>query len=212
MLTKKLFFFLLVCFAMISCNKEETLMADHSTIDNLTLTGAETLTGAGLRTPPTSVVIQENPDGPPMGPFVEIPGTSSTLHRNANGITVNFNTTGLIPGNAYTMWFVIFGDAPGPPILVTYAAGHVVGNSGNGNFSAHLSTGEIFDNPLTAEVHLALRTHGPVQPEMMPEQIQTIDGGCLLPDIGFPSGPALYPDADIVGYCANVQVAMHPAN
>ena len=40
---------------------------------------------------------------------------TSTLHRNKNGITVNFKTDGLIPGNAYTLWFVVFGDAPGPP-------------------------------------------------------------------------------------------------
>lgn len=206
MRTKKLFFFLLIGFVLTSCNKEEMLPTDNLTIDNSTLKVAD------LSAPATSIVILENPDGPPMGPFVEIPGTSSTLHRNANGITVNFKTENLIPNNAYTMWFVIFGDAPGPPVLVTYAAGHVAGKSGKGNFSAHISVGEIFNNPLTAEVHLALRTHGPVQPEMMPDQIETIDGGCLLPEIGFPSGPALYPDSDIVGYCANVQVAMHPAN
>ena len=206
MLTKNLFFFLLVCFAMTSCNKEDTLQTDITTIENSTLLLAE------IRTPGTSVVIKENPDGPPMGPFIEIPGTSSTLHRNANGITANFKTSGLISGNAYTLWWVIFGDAPGPPILVTHAAGHVVGESGNGNFSSNISVGEVFNNPLTAEVHLALRSHGPVQPEMMPDQIETIDGGCLLPEIGFPSGPALHPDSDILGYCANVQVAMHPGN
>ena len=32
---------------------------------------------------------------------------------------------------------------------------------------------------------------------MMPDQIHTIDGGCQLPDIGFPSGPDLYPDSDV---------------
>ena len=86
---------------------------------------------------------------------LKFPGASSKLTRNANGITVNLKTSGLIPGNVYTMWFVIFGEDPGPPVLVTYAAGHVVGQSGKGNFSAHLSVGDIFDNPLTGEVHLA---------------------------------------------------------
>lgn len=151
----------------------------------------------------------------------EITGASSTLHRNKNGITVNFKTDGLIPGNAYTLWFVVFGDAPGPPSS-THAAGHIVGGSGNGDFSGHISVGDIFDTPspngsmpvfktpLTAEVHIALRTHGPAQPGMIPSQIQTIDGGCRLPDIGFPSGPTLHADSDIEGYCANVQVAIHP--
>lgn len=147
---------------------------------------------------------------------IEIPGTSSTLHRNKNGITVNFKTDGLIPGNAYTMWFVVFGDEPGPPSS-THAAGHIVGGSGKGNFSGHISVGDIFDhpnimtvfnNPLTAEVHVVLRTHGPAQPGMIPDQIQTIDGGCTS---GFPSGPTLHPDSDEVGYCANIQVAIHPS-
>lgn len=160
----------------------------------------------------SSVPVLEKPNGP-EGDFLEINGASSTLHRNKNGITVNFNTNGLIPGNAYTLWFVVFGDAPGPPSS-THAAGHIVGGSGKGNFSGHISVGDIFDNmnvfnnPLTAEVHMALRTHGPAQPGMIPEQIQTIDGGCTS---GFPSGPVLYPDSDVVGYCANIQVAMHSA-
>ncbi len=149
----------------------------------------------------------------------EIIGTS-TLHRTKNGITVNFKTDGLIPGNAYTVWFVVFGDAPGPPSS-THAAGLVVGGSGKGNFSGHLSVGDIFDTPspngslpvfntpLTAEVHIALRTHGPAQPGMIPSQIHTLDGGCTS---GFPTGPILHGDSDIEGYCANIQVAMHPGN
>jgi hypothetical protein len=142
-----------------------------------------------------------------------IEGTSSTIHRNKNGITVNFKTDGLILGNAYSMWFVVFGDAPGPPSS-THAAGHIVGGSGKGNFSGHISVGDIFDNtkvfnnPLTAEVHMALRTHGPAQPGMIPEQTQTINGGCTS---GYPSGPFLYLDSDVVGYCANIQVAIHPS-
>lgn len=201
MLTKKLFFFLLVCFAMTSCNKEDTLQADQTTVDNATIDNS-TLTGADLKIPitlPKAVVVDESG---------EITGVS-TLQRKANGIKVNFNTSGLIPGNAYTLWWVILNDdGMGRPILVTHADGLVVNRSGKGNFSSRLSVGEIFNTPLTAEVHLALRTHGPVQPGMMPDQIQTIDGGCH-PDIGFPSGPALHPDSDVLGYCANVQVAMH---
>ena len=139
-----------------------------------------------------------------------IPGASSTINRNNNGISVNFKTKELIPGNAYTMWFVVFGDAPGPPILVTYAAGHIASGNGNGNFSGHLSTGDIFNAPMTAEVHLALRSHGPAQPGIIPEQIQTLNGGCTS---GFATGPVLHPDSETVGYCANVQVAIHdPGN
>jgi len=144
----------------------------------------------------------------------DILGTSSTIHRNKNGITVNFKTKNLIPNNAYTLWFVIFADAGGPPIS-TYAAGHVVGGSGKGNFSAHKSVGEImegervfnFNNPETAEVHLALRSHGPAIPGMVDEQIHSFTGGC--DNVTLP-GPALFPDTDIIGNCVNIQVAIHP--
>ena len=170
----------------------------------------EKLTGTEKESADKSMAeIWEDPDGPPQT-LIKVDGASSTLTRDANGITATFNTEGLIPGNAYTLWFVIFGDAPGPPIMDAFADGIVVGKSGEANFSGHLSIGEIFDKPLTSEVHLALRTHGPVQPEMMPDQIETMDGGCQLPDIGYPSGPNLYADSDVVGYCANVQVSMHP--
>lgn len=140
-----------------------------------------------------------------------IKGTVSTVHRKSDGIKVNFMTRNLISGNAYTLWFVIFGEVPGPPTS-TYAGGLVVGENGKAVFSAHKSEGEVFENgsifnnPLTAEIHLALRTHGPAIPGMTELQITTMDGGC---ESGFPSGPSLHADSDVEGYCANVQVAMH---
>ena len=137
-----------------------------------------------------------------------IKGTSSTVHRKSDGIEVDFKTKNLIPGNAYTLWYVIFGEVPGRPSS-TYAGGLVVGKNGKAKFSAHKSVGDMFDNPLTAEIHLALRTHGPAIPGMIELQITTMDGGCN-DDISFPSGPGLNPDSDVEGYCANVQVAVHP--
>ena len=203
MLTKKIFIFLLSVFVIASCTKEESIQTDKLIIDDLS---SESFTNPELRSGNNSTVeIVEKPGEE----FIVVSGAFSKLKRKANGINVHFKTNGLTPGNAYTLWWVIFGDAPGPPILVTHAGGLVVNSSGKGNFIVDLSVGEVFNNPLTAEVHMALRTHGPVQPEMMPAQIETIDGGCTS---GFPSGPALYPDSDIVGYCANIQVAMHPAN
>ena len=192
---------LLIIMVLFSCSNEpliESEMLDQSVVSK-------------SEANKSSVPVLERPDGPPDGDFLEITGASSTIHRNKNGITVNFKTDGLIPGNAYTLWFVVFGDSPGPPSS-THAAGHIIGGSGKGNFSGHISVGDIFDNlkvfnnPLTAQVHMALRTHGPAQPGMISDQIQTIDGGCTS---GFPSGPVLYPDSDVVGYCANIQVAKH---
>ena len=138
----------------------------------------------------------------------EIKGASATLNRKENGISAKLKTIGLIPGNAYTMWFVVFGETPGPP-KSTFAAGHVIGGSGKAEFSGHKSFEEgVFENPLTAEVHLVIRTHGPAQPGMIPSMIHTMDGGC---ESGFPSGPGLHADSDVVGYCANIQVAINPS-
>ena len=164
----------------------------------------------------STISVFEKPGGFPDGELLVIEGATSTLKRNKNGITGNINTNGLIPGNAYTMWFVIFRDAPGPPNSI-YAAGHIAGGSGKGNFSAHISvgeifdTGDIFDNPLTAEVHIVIRSHGQAVPGMIPDQIHTFGGGCN-PDLTFPEGPGrIWPDSDQVGYCANIQVAIHPS-
>ena len=140
----------------------------------------------------------------------------STLIRKSDGITVHLKTNGLIPGNAYTMWFVVFGTTPGPPSS-TYAAGQIIGDNGKGNFSGHLSVGDIFDTPAlmtvfndpTTEVHIVVRTHGPAQPGMVSSQLLNLNGGCTS---GFPTGPVLHPDSDEVGYCANIQVAIHPEN
>ncbi len=158
--------------------------------------GADGINGAGV----DGIAIIDHEDNVLLG-------ASSTLHRDKDGITANFKTNGLIPGNAYTLWFVTFGDEPGPP-TTTYAAGHIAGETGTDIFAAYKSVDAGFNNPLTAEVHMALRTHGPAQPGMVPSQIQTMDGGCTS---GFPSGPSLHADSEIVGYCANVQVGMHPA-
>lgn len=194
--------FLSLIFIMVlfSCSNEPLIQSEMS--DQSVLNRSEA--NISMTSKSTVLVKDHNHD--------DIMGSSSTINRNKNGITVNFKTNGLIPGNAYTLWFVVFGEAPGPPSH-THAAGHIVDESGNGNFSGHLSAGDLFDNmnvfnnPLTAEVHLALRTHGPAQPGMIAEQIQTINGGCTS---GFPSGPVLHPDSDEVGYCANIQVAIHP--
>ncbi|WKX75067.1 hypothetical protein [Zobellia laminariae] len=92
----------------------------------------------------------------------KVPGSFSTLDRDIDGVTAYFKTTDLIPNNAYTLWFVVFGETPGPPIS-TFAAGHIAGETGTEIFAAFKSVDADFDNPMTGEIHLALRTHGPVQ-------------------------------------------------
>lgn len=172
-------------------------------------------------------------------PGANIAGTS-TLHRNKNGITVNFKAEGLIPG-AYTIWWVIwnnpeecavpgacvdtdFANAANVQVEVLYAAGHVVGKNGKGNFSAHLKAGDDSEsinqsffglppagglqagNTYKAEVHVVLRTHGPKVPGLVNEQIGSYEGGC--------DNPLLYPPfsvyPNVVGECADIAAAVHP--
>src|SRR5262249_20124892 len=65
---------------------------------------------------------------------------ASTLMRTANGLTVHLHASGLTPG-AYTFWMKV--DAPGMGPIAGRLAGHVVGQSGIANFSAHVSVGEV---------------------------------------------------------------------
>lgn len=160
----------------------------------------------------------------------------ATLHRNASGITMNYKTTGLIPGHAYTIWWVIWNrpeNCDGPcdepdffiadqvEVDVLYAAGHVVGASGKGNFSGTLKAGddsesinELFllppagglqeGNTLKAEVHLVLRSHGPAIPGMVNDQIGSYEGGCVDP---FAIAPFTeIPDEE--GECGDIEFAI----
>lgn len=212
MLTKNIFILLLFAFVIASCTKEDSLSTDDLIVGKLS---SETLKSTVNKSENSStVVVKERPGGPP-NPFLVVDGASSKLRRNKNGITVNLKTNGLIPGNAYTLWWIVFdnpGTPPGPPTLNTAAVGHIVGASGKGNFSAHLSTGPNFSNPLTAEVHMVLRSHGPAVPGMIPDQIHTWDVGCD-PELTAPTGPGnIWSDSDEIGSCTDVQIAVHPGS
>ncbi len=150
----KLFFLSLILIA-ISCEAEsvldpESAAADATFIDDNVLAAK----GASKQT----VDIFDVVNGVLAG--------TSTLHRNSNGITVNYKAINLIPGHAYTLWWVIwnnpencmvpgacsdgdFGD-PDVQVELMYATGHVVGGSGKGNFSAHLNENDASGtiNPL----------------------------------------------------------------
>jgi hypothetical protein len=132
---------------------------------------------------------------------------SGQLVRSNRGVSMNLQTTELDPGAAYTVWWVVFnnpeyceGPCNGPDLfnpdvngIVLYAAGHVIGSDGIGNFAGHLAEGDTsgdsppaefpgLDDGLVdaskAEIHLVLRTHGQPIPGLVSEQIQTFLGGC----------------------------------
>jgi hypothetical protein len=81
-------------------------------------------------------------------------------------------------------------------VAVGFAAGHVVSQKGTGNFSARLAVGDLSGfgdgldvtppppfgpgllDPMGAEVHLVIRTHGRQIPTLVDDQISSFEGGC----------------------------------
>lgn len=86
---------------------------------------------------------------------------SARVVRTQAGVSVQLKTTGLEPGHAYTLWFVVFNNTDGclhgtpgfslcgPADVVNslaepdmmYTTGHVVGGSGKATFSGHFNAG-----------------------------------------------------------------------
>jgi len=107
----------------------------------------------------------------------------STVTRTANGVTAHLTASGLAPG-AYTFWMRV--DAPGMGPVSGRLAGHVVGQGGILNFSAHVSVGEVLSgnpdlpsgplqDPLHAQIRLVVRSHGPAEPGRIFEQTHTFE-------------------------------------
>ncbi len=85
---------------------------------------------------------------------------SSQLVRTKNGISAEYSTYDMTPGNAVTLWFIVFnnpefcteaedGCSPddifgNPDVEADFlvASGHVIGESGNATFSGHLNVGD----------------------------------------------------------------------
>ncbi len=87
-------------------------------------------------------------------------------------------------------------------ISVLGATGNLIGESGEGHFAAWLGVGDVpgvlfgpaLQNPSGAEIHVVLRTHGPMN-DAFDEQITAFNGGCAAE---FPNAP-----------CQNIQAAVH---
>ena len=146
------------------------------------------------------------------------PVGEAMLVRTPNGVHVKIWTTQLEPSSVYTMWWAI--DVGGPDFCVMWGAGHPIGPNGTGYFAANLNEGEEWDFPRPDELDLAagpcdglkdaenqriwvlLRTHGPIIPGLVDEQMSTYLGGCI-PDRD-PENP---PDPDDPHFCEDQQIA-----
>lgn len=141
-----------------------------------------------------------------------VAGAEASITTNNGGANFTLHTSELTPGDAVTVWWIIFNNPEycdhgtgvpngalcggldlsvrgGDPLIessVLYAAGHVIGGSGSGNYGGHLSVGDNSGanfgpgllNPQGAEIHMVVRTHGPAIPGQIPEQIHTFNGAC----------------------------------
>lgn len=148
----------------------------------------------------TSAIVTTHPS---LGPVVPVAGASARLVSNNNGVSVTMHTGDLIPGHAYTAWWVkidepencatspctgadVLRNVAGVKSNVAHAAGKVAGASGRATFATHFSTGPVpggwfaneFTNPRGAEIHLIIMDHGPALPGLVWNQISTFRGGC----------------------------------
>jgi hypothetical protein len=132
-------------------------------------------------------------------------GGAGTLTRSANNLRARIATSGLDADAAYTVWWIVWNDptrCSGPcgeddlgiaGNSVFYAAGFVTGNDGTGNVTADLEAGQLpagIDvlipgglqpgRGLRAEVHLIIRSHGPIVPGAVAMQIGAFDATCAV--------------------------------
>ena len=132
---------------------------------------------------------------------------TSELVRDAEGISMSFDTTDL-PVGAFTVWWVIFNNptactnddcgssdtrAGGPAeASILWATGGIVGPDRIGHASAHLKVGlenapgyvhrgPGLTDPIGSEVHIVVKYHGPPEydhPEILALQLSTFVGDC----------------------------------
>jgi hypothetical protein len=114
------------------------------------------------------------------GPQVD----SAKLVRTENGLSMTLQISGLTSGDAVTVWWVI---SEGQDTSVLRAAGHVIGDSGKGNFAGHVSEGESallgpgLQDAESAQVTLIVRSHGPMDPSRITDQLFTPEESCAEP-------------------------------
>lgn len=149
---------------------------------------------------------------PLRGDVTPVAGSEAHLVRSAAGITVVFATRDLIPGDVYTAWLVFIDDPSAcaaapctPPEVmgsadmvrsnITFGDSLIASEDGTGIFVAHLAPGTIdngwfdnaFTNPMGAEFHVAIHSHGPLIASLEDEMLTSYRAGCT--DESLPSPP-----------------------
>lgn len=167
-----------------------------------------------------------------------IEGTSVVLEKGAFGAAMAIKSSGLTPGDVVTVWWVaiqnpsVCKDSPCAPdetmldgqqsdSVVTLAAGGVVADDGTISLASYLPKGEVegnffdttFHSPETAEYHLPIHNHGPLDPSIADEMLTSFRAGCSDESL-----PEYYPQTALSDGaagnfdCKTVQVAAFPAS
>jgi hypothetical protein len=106
---------------------------------------------------------------------------SSSLTRTARGLSFTLETSGLEPGHATTVWWMVTNPDGGTAVL--YATGHLVGATGTAIFGGYLAVGDnegwvmgddqTLEDALAAKVTFVVRDHGPGRADILDDQIRT---------------------------------------
>jgi hypothetical protein len=167
-----------------------------------------------------------------------IEGTSVVLEKGPFGVAMAIRSSGLTAGDVVTVWWVaiqnpqVCSAVPCTPAetmtaasesdsVVALAASGVVGEDGTISLASYLPKGEVDGNlfdttlhsPETAEYHLPIHNHGPLDPSIAEEMLTSFRAGCTDESL-----PEYYPQtalADGVAGsfdCSTVQVAQFPAS
>jgi hypothetical protein len=155
----------------------------------------------------------------PSGPVLS--GTSS-LTRNDNGISTTVHANDLVPGHAYTVWFVIFNSPEaclggcgvddvlanrGVPSL-RFASGHVVGGGGQGNFGGHLAAGNTGGPPCAMDANLGRCGPGLLNARTAVVHLVLRSHGAAVPEL-VDEQISTFGGGCQVNTCGNVQFAEH---
>jgi hypothetical protein len=151
----------------------------------------------------------------PSGAIVYGSGTMVVRMRDA--VYATAHTSGLTPGTVATAWLAAFNDPrycatrpctpadfgnPAARGTLLGIGGQVVGDDGTADFAEFRHVGDVtnawvagpgVEDTRRAEIHVAIRAHGPASADqnVLAEQLRTFNGGCP-------------PNA-----CATVQLAVH---
>ncbi len=167
-----------------------------------------------------------------------IEGTSVVLEKGAFGAAMALKSSGLTASDVVTVWWVVIQKPdvcqanPCTPIetmkdgmksdsVVALAASGVVSEDGTISLASYLPVGDVdgnffettFHSPETAEYHLPIHNHGPLDPSMAEEMLTSFRAGCTDESL-----PKYYPQTALTDgtkgnfECKTVQVAAFPAD